>query len=1084
MTEPMASAGPPLPRVAPGPSRGDVFCSRPLVFVLALALALSFSWFAGAGFAAGAGPRQKVDFNFQVRPILSDKCFNCHGPDARQRKAGLRLDTKEGAFGASKSGNHAVVPGNLDESELFARITADDANQRMPPESLGRSLSAAEIDILKRWIEEGGEWKPHWAFLPPHVAAQPHVNRSTWLRNPLDAFVLARLEAERLLPAAEAGKERLIRRVTFDLTGLPPTPAEIDAFLTDAAPVAYFRLVDRLLGSPRFGERMAVDWLDLARYADTYGYQADVYRAMWPWRDWVIQAFNVNLPYDQFITWQLAGDLLKNATRAQVLATAFNRHHRQTNEGGSIEEEFRVEYVADRTNTFATAFLGLTLECARCHSHKYDPISQQEYYQLFGFFNNIDESGLYAHFTNAVPTPTLSLTVQDQDRARAALDQRISDATIGLSRLAEERRPAFLAWLNAPKREPLMPGTIGDFPLDLVTGGKVANRAIPQKPGQVSEGPDSVPGRVGNALRLNGENNITLPLGNFDRFEPFSLSLWVKTPDFKDRAVIIHRSMAWTDAGSRGYQLLIEDGKLSAGLIHFWPGDAIGIQARDPFALNRWVHVAITYDGSSRASGLALYVDGRRAACEAIRDQLTRTITGGGNDQLTVGQRFRDRGFKNGLVDEIKVFDRELTTLEVASLGEGDSLATVLSRDPARLTSAQRDELFAYYLAVVDAEYQRRLLALKALRQEQSALVDPVAEIMVMKEMPRHRPTFLLKRGAYDAPGERVEPGTPASLPPLESSWPRNRLGLARWLTASAHPLTARVAVNRWWQAFFGRGIVSTPEDFGSQGQLPSHPELLDWMARSLIDSGWDVKRLVRLIVTSATYRQSSEATAELLARDPDNTLLARGPRFRLPAEMIRDQALAAGGLLVESVGGPSVKPFQPPGLWEEKSGLTYTRDVGAGSHRRSLYSFWKRTSPPPAMLTFDATTREVCAVKRQTTATPLQALVLLNDPQFVEAARALARRALKEGGSAGADRITFIVRTLTGRPPDARELAILEALYRDQYDEFRGGHSDPTKLLAVGDLPVDPALDPVEWAAMTVLAQAILNHDEAVTSR
>jgi hypothetical protein len=370
------------------------------------------------------------------------------------------------------------------------------------------------------------------------------------------------------------------------------------------------------------------------------------------------------------------------------------------------------------------------------------------------------------------------------------------------------------------------------------------------------------------------------------------------------------------------------------------------------------------------------------------------------------------------------------------------------------------------------------------LRQEQSALVDPVAEIMVMKEMPRHRPTFLLKRGAYDAPGERVEPGTPASLPPLESSWPRNRLGLARWLTASAHPLTARVAVNRWWQAFFGRGIVSTPEDFGSQGQLPSHPELLDWMARSLIDSGWDVKRLVRLIVTSATYRQSSEATAELLARDPDNTLLARGPRFRLPAEMIRDQALAAGGLLVESVGGPSVKPFQPPGLWEEKSGLTYTRDVGAGSHRRSLYSFWKRTSPPPAMLTFDATTREVCAVKRQTTATPLQALVLLNDPQFVEAARALARRALKEGGSAGADRITFIVRTLTGRPPDARELAILEALYRDQYDEFRGGHSDPTKLLAVGDLPVDPALDPVEWAAMTVLAQAILNHDEAVTSR
>ena len=1052
-----------------------------VAFVFA-AMSLWVPWFVFTVAASGAEPVKRVDFNFQVRPILSDKCFNCHGPDSRQRKAGLRLDTKTGAFGLNKSGGHAIVAGNLDDSDLIARINAEDESERMPPKSLGRSLSREEIGVLKRWIEEGAEWKPHWSFLPPVATSIPDIKKPDWARNPVDSFVLARLEAERLAPASEAGKERLIRRLTFDLTGLPPALAEIDAFLADEAPDTYERLVDRLLASPRFGERMAVDWLDLARYADTYGYQADVYRAMWPWRDWVIQAWNANLPYDQFITWQLAGDLLPRPTRAQVLATAFNRHHRQTNEGGSIEEEFRVEYVSDRTNTFATAFLGLTLECARCHSHKYDPITQKEYYQLFGFFNSIDESGLYSHFTAAVPTPTLSLTSSQQDRATAAIEESIKSAEAELDRLGHERRPAFEKWLESPARKPVITGLIGDFPLDDLNAAKVVNLADPKKPGQTSEGPELVPGRVGKALRLSGENSVTLPLGNFDRFQPFSLSLWLKTPDFKDRAVIIHRSMSWTDAGSRGYQLLIEDGKLSVSLIHFWPGNAIAIRALEPVHLNQWVHVTFTYDGSSRASGLALYVDGGRASCEVIRDHLTKNITGGGNDHLTVGQRFRDRGFKNGLVDEIKVFECELTPLEVAQVADGKTLARVFSLDPAKLTSAQRGDLRAYYLARVDPEYKSRLAALNGLRQKRSELVDPVAEIMVMKEMPRPRPTYLLKRGAYDAPADRIEPGTPASLPPFESSWPANRLGLAQWLTAPQHPLTARVAVNRWWQSLFGRGVVATPEDFGSQGQLPSHPELLDWLARSLIDSGWDVKRLIRLIVTSATYRQSSDAPADLLARDPDNMLLARGPRLRLSAEMIRDGALAGSGLLIDTIGGPPVKPFQPPGLWEEKSGLTYQRDAGGGSHRRSLYTFWKRTSPPPAMLTFDATTREVCAVKRQTTATPLQALVLLNDPQFVEAARALAQRAMKEGGAILADRITFVVRTLMGRRPSPREQATLEALYHEQYDEFRGGHSDPRKLLAVGDAPLDPALDAAECAAMTVLAQAILNYEEVVT--
>ena len=1034
--------------------------------------------------ARGDELSSKVDFNFQIRPILSDKCFNCHGPDSRMRKAGLRLDTKEGAFGTTKSGGHAIVPGNLDESDLFLRITALDETERMPPKSLGRSLSPEEIKLLKRWIEEGALWQTHWAFRPPLAAPTPDAEHASWTRNPIDGYILGRLSAERLTPTPEATKERLIRRLTFDLTGLPPTLAEIDAFLADRVAGAYERLVDRLLASPRFGERMAVDWLDLARYADTYGYQADVYRATWPWRDWVVQAFNSNLPYDQFITWQLAGDLLPSPTRSQVLATAFNRHHRQTNEGGSIEEEFRVEYVADRTNTFATTFLGLTLECARCHSHKYDPITQKEYYQLFSFFNSIDESGLYSHFTNATPTPSLFLTSVEQDRAIATVEESIKTAEFELDHLAEQRRPAFERWLESPKREPVLPGLIGDFPLEACNGGQVANRARPEKPGRTVENPELVEGRVGKAIRLSGENNLELPMGNFDRFEPFSLSLWIKTPDFKDRAVILHRSMSWTDAGSRGYQLLIEDGKLTAGLIHFWPGNAIGIRTHEPVPLDQWVHVAITYDGSSRAGGLVIYVDGRATACDVTRDHLTKNITGGGNDHITVGQRFRDRGFKNGLVDEIKVFDRALTPLEAAQLCDGTTLDHALRLDSHALTPAQRGQLLAFYLATVDAEYKSRQAALTGLRRSRSALVDPIAEIMVMKELPRPRPTYLLMRGSYEAPADRVEPGTPASLPRFADSWPRNRLGLARWLTEPKHPLTARVAVNRWWQAFFGRGIVATPEDFGSQGQLPSHPELLDWLARTFIDSGWDVKKLVRLIVNSATYRQSSEAPAGLLAKDPENILLARGPRYRLPAEMMRDGALKASGLLDDTIGGPPVKPYQPPGLWEEKSGLSYTRDVGAGSHRRSLYSFWKRTSPPPAMLTFDATTREVCAVKRQTTATPLQALVLLNDPQFVEAARALAQRATSEGGSRLDDRLAYVFRTLTSRQPSARELAILERLYHDQYDEFRAGQSDARKLLTIGDAPFDPALDPIECAAMTVLAQAILNYDETVMKR
>jgi hypothetical protein len=995
---------------------------------------------------------------------------------------------KSGAFGELKSGGHAIVPRRLDESEVVARISAEDEADRMPPKSLGRVLTPQEVLLLKKWIEQGAEWKDHWSFIPLEVVSTPDVRLKTWPRNMIDRFVLARLEADGLTPSPEASKERLVRRVTLDLTGLPPTLTEIDAFLADGRVDAYEQLVDRLLASPRFGERMSVDWLDVARYADTHGYQADVYRATWPWRDWVVKAFNSNLPFDQFITWQLAGDLLPGPSREQVLATAFNRHHRQTNEGGSIEEEWRTEYAADRTMTFGTAFLGLTLECSRCHNHKYDPITQKDFYSLFSFFNSIDESGLYSHFTDAVPTPTMMLAGEDTVQAIARLERKINDAEADVEQFGASRLWAFEAWLRgldrASRVTPTINSRIGDFPLDEIKHLKVENRADPNRPGQVFEEPELVDGRIGKALKLSGENNVTLPLGNFDRFEPFSIGLWIKTPDRKERAVVLHRSRAWTDAGSRGYEVLIENGKLCADLVHFWPGNAIGIKTKTEVPINRWVHIALTYDGSSRATGLILYLDGQQADCEVIRDQLTKTITGGGGDELTIGQRFRDRGFKGGLIDQVEVFERALTPLEVAQLWDRESLQLTLDHDPSSLSQQQWKDLFAYYLANFDAEYRAHLEELKDLRRQRSALVDPIAEIMVMKELPEPRPTFVLRRGAYNAPTDRVSRTTPAALPAFSPSWPRNRLGLAHWVTDPAQPLTARVTINRWWQSVFGRGIVATPEDFGSQGQLPSHPELLDWLACSLIESGWDVKRTWRQIVTSGTYRQSSDASPDLQARDPDNVLLARGPRFRLSAEVIRDTALAASGLLASQLGGPPVRPYQPAGLWEEKANIAYVRDKGAGSHRRSLYTFWKRTSPPPSMLTFDATSREVCSVKRLPTATPLQALVLLNDPQYVEAARALAQGAVHQTGPCLAERITFIVRSLTGRRPDQRELMTLESLYREQYDVFRSSPADVQKLLAIGDAPLDPDLSPTECAALTILAQSVLSHDETVMKR
>lgn len=1019
-------------------------------------------------------PQHPVDFTAQVRPLLSDRCFRCHGPDATKRKADLRLDIPAGAFKPLDDGWAVVKPGNPERSELIRRIFAEDDDQ-MPPSESHLSLSAADKALLLRWVQEGADYRPHWAFQPVRVQLPPLAPGAS--TSSIDLFIARRLAGAGLQPAPEASREAFIRRAALTLTGLPPTLDELDAFLADSSPTAYELLVDRLLGSAAYGERMAMDWLDLARYADTYGYQADVDRDMSAYRDWVIRAFNTNLPYDQFLTWQLAGDLLPHATRDQRIATAFNRLHRQTNEGGSIEEEFRTEYVADRVNTFGTAMLGLTVECARCHDHKFDPLTQRDYFSLFAFFNNIDESGLYSHFTNATPTPTLLLWPAGRIEARDRIARRIAETERRLHALARSARGPFAKWLAAaPQLRPPAPAV--HLPFDAVAGETTPDRAGAQ-PARLHEAPQLVrepaPSTNG-ALRFSGDNSVVHPgAPTLTRTDPFSLSIRLMPTELQPRAVILHQSRAWTDAGSRGFELTLDRGRPFFGLIHFWPGNAIAVRATTALPLGRWSRLTVTYDGSSRAAGIRLYLDGALLATEVIRDRLIKDITyrpeagdrSADTHPLTLAGRFRDSGFKNGLIDDLQIVRVELTAAEVAG----------------RWRNAE--EAFEFFLAREHEPFIEGLNSLRRLREQANALVADVPEIMVMEEMHPPRATHLLKRGAYDAPAERVEPDTPASLPPFPARQPRNRLGLARWLTSPRHPLTARVVVNRVWRMHFGRGIVATPEDFGSQGRLPTHPELLDWLTDRFVRDGWDLKALHRRIVLSATFRQSSVTTASAAARDPENELLSRWPKMRLMAEQIRDSALVASGLLNRTIGGPSVKPYQPAGLWEQSgTGKVYKQDEGLKLYRRSLYTFWRRTAPPPSMAAFDAVTREVCVARREATVTPLQSLVLLNDPQFVEASRVLAQRTIERHPRPTRDRNREVFRTLIGRYPDEVEAGILERMFDEQLRWFTRHPADAVKYVNVGDSVPNPALASVELAAMTGLVNAILNYDEYVVLR
>lgn len=1035
-------------------------------------------------------PAAPVDFRRDVLPILSDACFQCHGPDEKAREAKLRLDQREGIF-RQRDDVTVVRPGKPGESELVLRTASKDEDEVMPPREAKRQLAPAEIELLRRWVAEGAAWAGHWAFAPMARETPPVTAEKS--PSPIDAWARARLASEKLTLSPEADRARLLRRVTLDLTGLPPTLSELTAFEADRAPDAYEKVVDRLLASPRFGERLATDWLDVARYADTHGYQMDRPRAMWAWRDWVISAFNQNLPYDQFVTWQLAGDLLPGATKTQRLATAFNRLHNQNEEGGIVEEEYRVAYVADRVTTFGTAFLGLTLECARCHDHKYDPITQREFYGLFSFFQNIDEAGQisYVGFADAMPVPTLLLTTDEQDRELAALQGRAAEAQAALDRARTEAGgAAFESWLAQKGAAPsVAPGLVAKFDFDAIAEGKTANAVDPAKPAKAHETPQIVTADRGTVVELDGENGFTFPgVGQFKRTDSFSIGLWLQPPaTVAPRSVVLHRSKAPADAGSRGYEILLEQGRVAVGLHYLWPGASLKVVSRSALLPGAWAHVAVTYDGSSRAAGVRVYLDGRAVECEVIRDGLFKDITYAKTEpDLTLGYRFRDRGFNGGRVDELSVFERALTSLEIAALAGREDMAIAWAAAPARLAREQRTGLFDYFTANVHAPTQAAAHALHVAREAQNQLVTPIPEAMVMQELPKPKKAFVLQRGAYDAPGAEVTPVTPAALPAFPANAPRNRLGLARWLLDPEHPLTARVAVNRFWQMMFGIGLVETSDNFGRQGSPPSHPALLDWLARDFVAGGWNVKSLLRQIATSATYRQSSRADGALLVRDPQNFLLARGPARRLSAEMLRDQALAASGLLAEKIGGPPVRPYQPAGLWEEIAMGKPKYDQGTGDdlHRRSLYTFWKRTVPPPAFTIFDAAERNVCTIRRQSTTTPLQALALLNDTQHVEAARRLGERMLREASSTRDAQLAWAFRTVCSRAARPGELRVLAQLFSEQQALFAADPAAAEALLHAGEAPTDANLPAADRAAATVLAQALFNFDEALMRR
>jgi hypothetical protein len=1048
--------------------------------LLSAALTSSAAWLHAQ--AGAQTPERRVDFAREVRPILSENCFSCHGPDEQSRQRGLRLDTREGAFAdRGPSGGPAIVAGNSSESLLFRRISATDEHERMPR---GRArLSDANIETIKRWIDQGAEWKLHWSFQPPVRPTPPVVTDSKWPRNPIDNFVLARLEHEGLRPSHETDRATLLRRVTLDLTGLPPTPAELDAFLKDTSPDAYEAVVDRLLRSPRYGERMAVEWLDAARYADTNGYQTDGQRFMWRWRDWVIDAFNTNMPFDRFTIEQLAGDMLPNATLDQKIATGFNRNHSQSGEGGIVPAEFLVEYAVDRVDTTSTVWLGLTLGCARCHDHKFDPIKQKEFYEVLANFNNIPERGKAFKYVNSPPLVTAPTA--DQRAQLAKVDETLRVAREALANLQQEATAAQTSWEAALAGSARVDWTLRDrlvarYALDGDLAGFNAGESTSAtlENGQ----PQFVSGPVGLAASFDGKRSILAGNNgpNLAYDDAFSLGAWVfpTAPD----GVIVSRA-ADGDQGEVGWGLYLVGGKVRVKLSTRDLDDGVIVETVDALPLNEWRHVVATYDGSKAPGGFHVYVNGQTQTLKPILDAVGNRLPQ--RQPLRIGAGGASTPRFRGLIADVRIYGAVLTPLEAGVVATAESVSDIARVPPQARTPAQAEKVkLAFLDQYAPAPVQQAWRKVVELERQREQLWSSFPTVMVMEEMAPRRDTFRLIRGAYDAPGEKVTPGVPAVLPPLPSGQERNRLTFARWLVDPGHPLTARVTVNRFWQMYFGTGLVKTTENFGTQGEFPSHPELLDWLATTFIESGWDIKAMQLTIVTSATYRQSSKVTAAQLEKDPDNRLLGRGPRRRLPAQSIRDQALAISGLLVERVGGPSVMPYQPEGVWADvaERGQEYKQAKGDDLYRRSLYTYWRRTSAPPAMTMLDASTRETFSVHQTRTNTPLQALDLMNDVTYVEAARRLAERMITEGGPTPEARVAFAYRLATAQRPGPRAQLVLANAFRQQLTRYRADRKAAVALVSAGDSRRDETLDVSELAAYTMVANLILNLDGTLT--
>jgi hypothetical protein len=982
----------------------------------------------------------KIEYNSDVRPILSDKCFKCHGFDPNTRKAKLRLDVREEALKPAKSDMIPIVPGKPEASEIISRIESKDEDQVMPPAKNHAPLKPGEIATLKQWIAEGAEYQAHWAFVPPKSNGADGI----------DEIVRESLAKQGLKPSPEADEATLRRRASLALTGLPSDRA-------NKHHTTYEQLVDELLASPHFGERLALDWLDAARYADTNGYYTDAERQAWPWRDWVINAFNDNMPFDRFTIEQLAGDLLPNATQKQKIATAFNRNHTVSNESGIIEEEYRTGYVSDRVETTSETWLGLTMGCAKCHDHKYDPLTQRDYYSLFAAFNNIDERGIIKDVAPLSASPSLLLPTQAQQQKLAKLGEELKQQQAKLRAARPSLQRDIAAWektaLVSLSPAPVK-GSLVHFSFDTDNADHGPKRVKSATTGKLESGP----GVKGNATVMNATQYIDFEDPQpMERDVPFTLSVWINPGSAPQGCVASKQD---SDANGRGFEILWYKSQPRINLAHRYGHDGIEVVAKDKFSGDQWRHLVITYDGSSKAAGLRVYVDGKLSEVDVRRDRLSGSIAS--MEPWRIGWKGTGIGFEGG-VDEFRLFDRAITELEVAVLHWREFFEGTLAIAKDKRSKAANEKLEAYYISRHGTpEVMGLSQQVIQIRGEEEALRKSVISVSVMQEMAKPRQTHVLTRGQYDQPAEKVSFAVPASLGQLSAQMPRNRLGLAQWLVSKENPLTARVMVNRLWAQCFGDGLVRTPNDFGLQGEAPTNPELLDWLAVRFRDGDattkpWDVKALLKTIVISATFRQSSSFTPDLLARDPENRLLARGPRFRLPAEIMRDQALAVSGLLVPTIGGPSVKPFQPPGLWEAVSyngEASYQPGSGAELHRRGLYTYWKRQSPPPDMLTLDAPTREVCTIRRPRTNTPLQALLLLNDTNYQEAARALAQRALKQNEC----RLEWAFQRATGRTAKAAELAELQAFLDEQLTQS------------------------FELAAWTMTASLLLNLDEVQT--